>query len=152
MDFLKIIAECIGFLAVGVGFLIYQQKTKQRLLLLKLCADVLWITHFLLIGATSGMVITVVGACRSIVFLICAMKNKEGNRAILPIFCTVGVFAVLISWKNVYSICSIVSCVLATVGFWQKNPNRTKLFSLAVCISQIIYCLASEEFISMACF
>ena len=141
MNYIKIIAECIGFLAVGVGFVIFQQKTKKHLLFAKLCADILWITHFLMIGATSGMAITIVGACRSITFLIMAIKGKEENRAVLPIFMVAGVFAVIISWKSIYSVCSLVSCILGTLGYWQRNPNKTKLLSFGVCISQIIYAI-----------
>ena len=60
MEFTEIIAECLGFIAIGIGFLIFQQKTRTGMLAMKLSADILWIIHFLLIGATSGMIVSIV--------------------------------------------------------------------------------------------
>lgn len=133
------IAEIIGFLAIGVGFLIFQQKKRVGILVFKLSSDILWVIHFLLLGATSGMVLTVVGVLRSITFLILALMGKESHPAWLLLFSTAGVGAIILSWKDVYSICSIISCVLATLGYWQKKPVNTKILAIFVCASQITY-------------
>jgi hypothetical protein len=46
MEFTEIIAEYLGFIAIGIGFLIFQQKTRTGMLAMKLSADILWIIHF----------------------------------------------------------------------------------------------------------
>ena len=38
---MEIIAESLGFIAIGLGFLIFQQKTRNRILATKLSADVI---------------------------------------------------------------------------------------------------------------
>ena len=63
--------------------------------------------------------------------------RKQGKGLLL--FGTAGVGAIILSWKDVYSICSIISCVLATLGYWQKKPVNTKILSIFVCMSQITY-------------
>ena len=141
MEFTEIIAECLGFLAIGIGFLIFQQKTRTGMLAMKLSADILWIIHFLLIGATSGMIVSIVGVVRSLTFFILSLKGKNGNSILLCCFVTTGVMAILLTWKDIYSICSIIVCILATVGYWQKKPERMKIFSIFVCLSQISYAI-----------
>jgi hypothetical protein len=135
----ELIAEIIGFLAICIGFLIFQQKKRVGILIFKLSSDILWAIHFLLLGATSGMVLTVVGVLRSITFIILALMGKESRPLWLLLFSTAGVGAIILSWKDVYSICSIISCVLATLGYWQKKPVNTKILSIFVCMSQITY-------------
>ena len=135
----ELVAEMIGFLAIGVGFLIFQQKKRVGILIFKLSSDVLWIIHFLLMGATSGMILSIVGVCRSITFLILALLGKESRPLWLLLFTSAGIGAIILSWKDVYSICSIISCVLATLGYWQKKPINTKIIAVFVCASQITY-------------
>lgn len=141
MEFTEIIAECLGFIAIGIGFLIFQQKTRTGMLAMKLSADILWIIHFLLIGATSGMIVSIVGVVRSLTFFILSLKGKNGNSILLCCFVTTGVMAILLTWKDIYSICSIIVCILATVGYWQKKPEVTKILGIFVCILQIIYAI-----------
>ena len=138
---MEIIAESLGLIAIGLGFLIFQQKTRNRILATKLSADVIWIVHFLLLGATSGMVVSLVGVLRSLTFFILSLKGKSGNRGWLAFFMSIGVGAIILTWKNVYSICSVFSCIFATFGYWQKKPQNTKIMGIFVCITQIIYAI-----------
>ena len=73
----EIIAEGLGFLAIGLGFFIFQQKKRDAILLFKLSSDTLWILHFMMLGATSGMILSIAGIMRSIVFLVLYLRGKE---------------------------------------------------------------------------
>ena len=108
---------------------------------MKFSADMLWIIHFLLISATSGMILCIVSALRSITFFLLAAKGKRENPIWFGLFMIAGVTAILITWKDIFSIFSLVSCVLATLGYWQKKPERMKIFSIFVCLSQISYAI-----------
>lgn len=141
MGLTEIIAEALGFVAIIIGFLIFQQKTKSSVLATKLSADILWIVHFLMIGATSGMIVSIVGVARSLTFLVLSFKGKSGNKFLPVGFAYAGVIAIILSWKNVYSICSIISCILATIAYWQKKPQLIKAIGFFVCITQIIYAI-----------
>ena len=137
----EIIAEVLGFLAIGLGFFIFQQKKRDAILLFKLSSDTLWILHFMMLGATSGMILSIAGVMRSIVFLVLYLRGKESNPLWLLFFMTVGVSGIIITWKDIYSICSIIACILATLGYWQNNPTNTKILSVFVCAAQITYAI-----------
>ncbi len=134
-----IIGEIVGFLAAVTGFAIFQQKTRKNVLFFKFICDLLWSTHFLLLGAFSGMAISLVGCSRDIIFFATGGDKKKKKKLWLFVFLTINIISVYLTWKNIWSVCSLVSGVLATVAFWNDSPTRTKLISLIVCVSQITY-------------
>ncbi len=143
---MKFIGEALGFLAVVVGFFIFQQKERKKILKLKLVCDVLWTSHFALLGAFSGMAISGVAILREIIF---SKERKEGNKKSnlwLFLFLTINIASVLLLWNSPWSVCSLISSVLSTVAFWQRSTPRIKVISLIVCASQITYAVAMGSY------
>ena len=62
------LVDGLGILGILTNIIIYQQKTRKRLLIWKLISDVIWIMHYWLLGAYSAIAISVVAILRSIVF------------------------------------------------------------------------------------
>ena len=144
MEFSKLTAEILGFSATGIGFFIAQQKSRSRILLIKFICDVLWVTHFALIGAFSGMAISLIGCLREIVFA----KNGESkkNNATYLLFVSIGIGATLIAWESAWSTFSLISTVLSTTAYWQRNPNKIKGLLFIVALSQMTYAIASASY------
>ncbi len=138
----KTVAEVCGGIATVIGFLIFQQKDRRRILMMKLICDVLWLLHFLLLGAYSGMVLSVVAAAREITFRILDRRGKRRSIFWLFLFLAANMLLVFSAWNSPWSICSLISGQLATLAFWQSSPQRTKILSLFVCLSQITYAIA----------
>ena len=53
----NIIAQILGFGGVYMLFTLYQQKERKKLLYRKLCADVLWGVHYLLVPGDCVMAV-----------------------------------------------------------------------------------------------
>ncbi len=138
----KLIAEIIGGIAVAIGFLIFQVKKRSAILLVKLICDVLWCVHFLILGAYTGMVISIVACTREILFA--RIGNKDGKKPLplLFVFLILNTCGVVLAWNSIWSICSLISGLLATLAFWQTDPSKIKLFSIFVCASQLTYAIA----------
>ncbi|MBO5354901.1 MAG: YgjV family protein [Clostridia bacterium] len=139
---LKLVGELVGFLAVTTGFVMFQQKRKKNVLVLKIVCDVLWSTHFLLLGAFSGMAISLVGCLRDTTFLLTGGDKSKRRALWLLAFLSINVTCVCLTWKSVWSVCSLISGILSTIAFWSDSPTRTKIISLVVCCSQITYAIA----------
>ena len=139
---LKLVGETVGFLAVITGFVMFQQRRRKGVLVLKIVCDVLWSTHFLLLGAFSGMAISLVGCLRDTTFLLTGGDKSKKKTLWLFVFLSINITCVCLTWKSVWSVCSLISGVLATIAFWSDSPTRTKIISLVVCASQITYALA----------
>ena len=133
-------AEGAGLLATALSFFIFQQKKRSNILLIKLACDALWITHYLLLGAYSGMALSGVACLRGIVFYAIGtgQKSKKPTPQLF-FFLALNTLGIGLMWSGPWSVCSLISGWLATVAYWQTNPNRFKLLSLAVCASQITY-------------
>lgn len=146
MPNLEQIGQLIGFVALGFSLLIFQQKKRGSILAYKLISDTLWTIHHALLFSWSGMVVCIIGCLRSITFVRIGKKSDRTQKIWLFIFLTIGTVLIFLSWKNVWSVFSLISTILATVGYWQKNPNRMKLFMFLVSLSQLTYGTAISSF------
>ncbi len=128
----------------GVGamlalFSIYQQKTRKGIILSKLSADVCWVVHYLCIGGIAGAIPNFVGIFRELVF-VNRKKHKWTDCVIWPIlFILVNLALALRTFHSAFNILPIAASALVTVLLWLNNPLLTKLFSIPVCVSFMIY-------------
>lgn len=135
----QIVAQGIGIFAMLLSFVLYQQTSHMKMLLVKLGSDLLWATHFLLIGGYSGMAISLVAAVRGIAFLPLDKRDSRHYLWVLFLFCGIGAASVALSWEGVWSVTSLVCTLLSTVAYWVKDMKKVKLMLLVVCISQLLY-------------
>lgn len=142
----EIIGQIIGFAAMAWSAMIPQQKTRTRILITKMCTDVLWILHWMLLGGWTAMAITVVACFRSIVFFILEKKGKDRAYYWLAIFLCTSVISVLITWNHWWSILSMFSSIVATLAYWQKDTNRTKIMLFSVSCSQLTYAIINRSY------
>ena len=153
---MKIIAQIFGFGAMLSLFLIYQQKTRKKMILSKLSADICWVMHDLCLGGIAGMIPNAVGIFRELVFI--NRKRKRWASSVLwPI-----VF-ILINWAwgittfhSAFNVLPIAASTAVTVSLWIDNPRITKLISLPVSLAFMIYDIyvgsyvgVINEFVSM---
>ena len=137
----QLIGEICGGIGVAVGFLIFQQKKRSRILLLKLICDILWGLHFLLLQAYTGVALSVVAAAREILFATIGAKDGKKPLPLLFVFLVLNAGGVILVWNSPWSVCSLISGCLATLAFWQTAPTKIKVLSLFVCASQMTYAI-----------
>lgn len=133
----ELIAQIIGFAAMGIAFFVPQQRTKARVLIVKLIADVFWVTHWGMLAAFSAKCVSLISCARSIVFFCLEKNGQKRSLWWLAAFLTAGVLTVSLSWGGWYSVFSLISGVVGTIGYWQKNVNHTKILMFVVSCSQI---------------
>jgi hypothetical protein len=66
---IEIIAQCIGIVAMLFNILSYQSKSQKSVITMQLFGASLFALNFLLLGATVGGLLNILGAVRAIVFL-----------------------------------------------------------------------------------
>ncbi len=137
----RLIGEICGVVAIAIGFLIFQQKKRSRILLLKLICDILWGLHFLLLQAYTGVALSVVAATREILFATIRTKDGKKPLPLLFVFLALNIGSILFTWNSPWSVCSLISGCLATLAFWQTTPTKIKILSLFVCASQMTYAI-----------
>ena len=66
---MNILAQLFGIGAMIALFSVYQQSERKKLIAAKLCADVCWVIHYLLLGGIAGMIPNFIGIFRELVFM-----------------------------------------------------------------------------------
>ena len=73
MEPYEIIAQAVGIVAMAFNIISYQGKKQSTVIMLQLFGGTLFAINYLMLGATVGGVLNVIGAVRAIVFL---MKDR----------------------------------------------------------------------------
>ena len=141
------IAQIFGLGAMLSLFLIYQQKSRNGMLAVKLSADLCWVVHYLLLGGYAGMIPNAVGVFRELVF-IRRKKSKWAGLILWPIL------FILINWglgfrtfSSWYNLLPIAASTVVTVSLWIDRPRLTKLITLPVCTAFLIYDLLIGSYV-----
>lgn len=148
-NLMKIIAQIFGLFAMLSLFFIYQQKSRKKIIIAKLAADIFWVAHYLCLGGIAGMIPNVVGIFREIVFI--NRKDKAwGNKIVWPIlFIAINFGLGMTTFHSFYNILPITASAFVTVSLWIDNPKLTKLITIPVCIAFMIYDFYVKSYIGM---
>lgn len=136
---MKIIAQLFGLFAMICLFAIYQQKNRKGIIFSKLCADVCWVVHYLCLGGIAGMIPNAIGIFREFIF-INRKEKKWASKVFWP------VIFIIINWAfgagtfhSWYNLLPITASTFVTLSLWIDNPRLTKLISIPISASFLIY-------------
>ncbi len=146
---LNMIAQVFGIGAMVSLFAIYQQSKRRGLILCKLCADICWVIHYFCLGGYGGMVPNFVGIFRELVFMQ-RDKKRWASRWFIP------VLFILVNWgigfttfRSPINILPIAASTFVTVSLWLRKPRLTKILSIPVSLTFLIYDLIIGSYIGM---
>ncbi len=146
---MKIIAQIFGLAAMASLLLIYQQKSRKKIIIAKLSADICWVAHYLCLGGIAGMIPNAIGIFRELVFI--NRKDKAwANKMIWPIlFIAINFGLGITTFHSLYNILPITASAFVTVSLWIDNPKITKLITIPVCIAFMIYDFYVKSYIGI---
>ncbi len=135
----QIVAQVFGLGAMVALFSIYQQTSRRRLLISKLCADVCWVIHYFCLGGYGGMVPNFVGIFRELVF-VRRDKDRFASGIWVPIIFILINWAIGIStFRAPINVLPIAASTFVTISLWLRRPQLTKLISVPVSLTFLIY-------------
>ena len=125
----EIMAQVVGVLGVAVFVFLYHNKNMKNILRVKLLMDVLWATHYLLLGAYSGFGTNVVCCGRELIFMNNdkPLFKKKFWLWLFVAFCWV---SAALTWRGWYCIIPATVSTMATLSFWQKNVTLARWIGL----------------------
>jgi hypothetical protein len=141
---MKIIADILGILGILITVFVYQQKKRETMLWTKLILDVVWMLHYCFIGAYSGAVVAVIAAVREIVFVKRDPKKASGI-IWLPIFIVVAIVSTILTWKNIFSIFTLLASCIAVVSFFIGKPKLSRILAFPVSMCMLTYDIACNS-------
>ncbi len=133
-----IIGQAMGFIAVVLGFLSFQMRTQKQLLLVQTATTIAFCIHYYLIGATSGLMMNLLGIARNLAYYHKDKPIFSGKKC--PIFFAVVMGVVgLLSWQGYYSIFVVLGLVINTVCLSFTDPQKIRKSILLTSPLVLIY-------------
>ncbi len=124
---LFISAQIIGFIVLGITVISIQFKTKEKILICQIIANILVAIQYFLLNALTGGVVAVINVIRCLIFYYYKKKDKKPSIIFLSIFIVIAIVSGILTWQNVFSIIPIIATIVFTYGLWQDNVKITRI-------------------------
>ena len=133
--------QIMGFVALGVSSLIYIQKKRKNMIVMKLITDFLWMAHHFCIASYTAMGTTMIAVAREIVFMNDSRHEKRhnGGKMYVIIFSVLFFISGILTWRDSYSILPPIASTIATAAFNCMNVKKIRLLSLIVSVCMMCY-------------
>lgn len=115
------IGQALGIFAVLLGFISFQARTRKMLLLTQCAISVVFIAHYLLIGATSGLAMNIVSLGRNLTYYYqekLPLSQKQTTVLYMALYLLLGALA----WQDWYSLMPMISLIINTYFYVQGRP------------------------------
>lgn len=134
----EMIGQALGIFAVLLGFVSFQARTRKMLLMTQCAISVVFIAHYLLIGAYSGLAMNIVSLARNLTYsyqdkLRLSQKQTTGLYAVLYVL--MGALA----WQGWFSLMPIISLLINTYFMSKGDPQLVRKSILVSSPIMIIY-------------
>ena len=137
-NLIYLIGQALGVVAVILGFVSYQVRTQKQLLLVQTVTTLVFVIHYLMIGAMAGMALNLVAMVRNIVYSRRDLKVFSAKW--WPIaFAVIMGFMGLLSWQGWYSIFVVVGLVINSLCMAFRDPQKIRKSILVTSPLVLVY-------------
>ena len=99
---IETVAQIIGFGVAAMNCISFQQNKRKRIIGCQIFAAVLFIIHYILLGAYTGAALNLIGLLRSVVF-INNDKKWAKSPVWLVVFVIISAIGSVVTWVDWYS-------------------------------------------------
>lgn len=133
------VAQVFGIIAILIVGYSYQQKKKNKYLILQLMANVCFILQFLFLDAYSGMYSSLISLVRTICFYFDEKKNNKIHLSYLLIFQVLIIICGILTYETILSIIPIIIASTYGIGMYVKDLRVTYSITTVNTIGWIFY-------------
>jgi len=103
MKYLQIIGHGLGFLALVLGYVSYQAKSRKGIPLWQTATNAVFVVHYLLIGAPSACILNLLNIIRNLIYY---GKGKQGKVPMVfpAVFSILAVLFGIATWEGPHSL------------------------------------------------
>ena len=136
---LNILAQIAGGIVLILTVISVQFKTKEKILVFQIIANIFVAIQYFLLNALTGGVVAIINTIRCVIFYYYKKKDKKPSILFLSIFIIVAIISGILTWQNEYSIIPIIAAIVFTYGLWQDNVKITKICTAITSGNWIVY-------------
>lgn len=146
MFVLSQILAVFAIISIGCTYFV---NDKVKVLIFCLLYCIFYGTHYLLLGAITGFLVTLVSLIRNIIFYINSKKNKQNSKVLLIILIIFALISGLFSYKNIFSLLPIIASIISTYSVWQDDVKKYKYLALPVGVCYLVYAISINSYASI---
>lgn len=124
---LFVMAQICGVLGMILTIVGVQLKTKEKIVLCSVVANIVVAIQFFLLSAYTGFMVSIINAIRCVIFYYYKKKDIQPSIVILIIFEVLCIISGIFSWKSIEDIIPIIVTLIYTYGLWQDNVKVIKI-------------------------
>ena len=125
----RVIVQAIGIVAMTLTILCYQLKKRNSILIMQYTGNALWVVHYFLLGASTGLIMNALNVIRGIIY---AIDKKWAKSWIwVFIFASVSITLGIMTFQAWYSVLPMAGTVIATVAL--RIPDENTLRKVYIC-------------------
>lgn len=143
---LYLIGQIIGAVAMIESFFIYQAAERKKMVALKLVDDLLWVTHFIMIGGYAAAMTTGVAIFREIIFYEKKDKKWADNIFWPIVFSVVFAACAIPNLQSVFGFLPSIASIAATWAFWLNDVKVSKIVQLPTAMVMLAYDIAQKSY------
>ena len=142
-----IIAQICGAVTLILTVISVQFKTKEKILVFQIIANIIVALQYFLLNAVTGGVITIINTVRCIIFYYYKKKDKKPSLIFLTIFIIIAIVSGIVTWQDMFSIIPIIAAIIFTYGLWQDNVKITKICTAITSGNWIAYNVVVKAYV-----
>ena len=143
------LTQLIGLVGSVISFTSLQSGSRTKILSLQILCCVLWVVHYALLGAYTGVLINILGLGRA---MVCAFNDRPWAKSPLWLAFFLVCYAVspLLTWDGPYCLLLGGAMMLTTVALWTHNMRLARLLYLLNSPLVLVYNLIAQSYSSAA--
>ena len=132
------VGQGLGIVAIALGFLSYQMKTREGLVFAQFATAICFVLHYLMFGAYSGMALNIISVIRNYVYFQLGKKGSVAKVWAVVFSVIMGAIGIL-SWQNWYSIFVVLGLIINSYCMSFSNPQSIRKSILVTSPLVLIY-------------
>jgi len=135
---LYFVGQCLGIVAIVLGFLTFQMKSREKLVVMQIAVTLSFVLHYLLIGAYSGMALNSVAMIRNIIFYFVG-RDKPVPKYLSILFAVLMCLMGILSWQAWYSVFAVLGLLINSYCMSFSNPQNIRKSILVTSPMVLVY-------------
>jgi len=125
-----ILIQVIGFVGLLFFVISFQQKSRKGILIFIVIGQLVFMLHFILLGAWTAVGMNLVGVARTLVFRFREDKKWANWRHWPGVFIFLFALAGLLARESWIGLLPVIAMTIETTGFWMKDTRILRFINL----------------------
>lgn len=144
MEPLFIVAQVANYLAAITSLVGYWQKKKLGILICQAVANVLYFTHWFIMGEMSGALCSVFQLAALLIFSLQEKLGWKRRYVVLPVLACLGLIGYF-TYNGPYSVLPIAGSLIALTSFFSKKKSVMRLAGTFAAICWLTYAFFTDS-------